>query len=133
MMKTSAGRAEAGRRVEAPRPTEWGKATDMAVAYIQSNLGARITLKDLEAQTGLNTFQIIRAFNRDLGMTPHAFLVNLRLQRGVELLIKGEPTAEVASEVGFVDQSHFAKHFKRRFGTSPRRFLTERFPLQASA
>ena len=93
--------------------------TSTAVAFLRSNLGCRITLRDLEEQTGSNSFRIIRAFQRDLGTTPHAFLIELRVTRATELLLQGEPAAEIASEVGFVDQSHLTRHFKRHVGTTP--------------
>jgi AraC-like DNA-binding protein len=97
--------------------------TKAAIAFIRSNFGRRITLRDLAAETGSNSFQIIRAFRRDLGTTPHAYLIELRVTRATELLLKGEPAAEIAWEVGFVDQSHLTRHFKRLCGKTPHRFL----------
>jgi AraC-like DNA-binding protein len=97
--------------------------TTMAIAFIRSNFSRRITLRDLEEETGSNSFRIIRAFRRDLGVTPHAYLIELRVTRATELLLEGEPAAEIASEVGFVDQSHLTRHFKRQCGKTPRRFL----------
>ncbi len=100
--------------------------TKAVVAFIGSNFNRRITLRDLEAETGSNSFRIIRAFRRDLGTTPHAYLIELRVARAAELLLEGEPAAEIASEVGFVDQSHLTRHFKRQCGKTPRRFLCDR-------
>jgi AraC-like DNA-binding protein len=97
--------------------------TTTAIAFIRSNFSRRITLRDLEEETGSNSFRIIRAFRRDLGTTPHAYLIELRVTRATELLLEGEPAAEIASEVGFVDQSHLTRHFKRQCGKTPRRFL----------
>ncbi len=97
--------------------------TTTAIAFIRSNFSRRITLRDLEQETGSNSFRIIRAFRRDLGTTPHAYLIELRVTRATELLLEGEPAAEIASEVGFVDQSHLTRHFKRQCGKTPRRFL----------
>jgi len=97
--------------------------TTAAIAFIRSNYGCRITLRVLEEQTGSNSFRIIRAFRRDLGITPHAYLIGLRVARAAELLLEGESAAEIASEVGFVDQSHMTRHFKRVCGKTPSRFL----------
>lgn len=99
--------------------------TSTAVAHIRKNLSKRVTLKDLGEITGRNPFQIIRAFHRDLGTTPHAFVIAERVERALAMLMQGESAAEVASEVGFVDQSHFTRHFKRRFGTTPKRFVSD--------
>jgi len=100
-----------------------GRITDVAVAFLRSNFDRRVTLRDLEIQTGSDSFQLIRAFRRDLGVTPHAFLIELRIAKAADLLLRGESPAEIAPEVGFVDQSHLTRHFKRAHGKTPRRFL----------
>jgi AraC-like DNA-binding protein len=99
--------------------------TTVAIAFIRSNYRGRITLRVLEEETGSNSFRIIRAFRRDLGITPHTFLIGLRVARAAELLLEGESAAEIASEVGFVDQSHMTRHFKRLCGKTPSRFLDD--------
>src|SRR3954468_12273122 len=103
--------------------SRWHGRPSAAIAFIRSNYGCRITLRILEEQTGSNSFRIIRAFRRDLGITPHAYLIGLRVARAAELLLEGESAAEIASEVGFVDQSHMTRHFKRVCGKTPSRFL----------
>ncbi|MFC4917408.1 AraC family transcriptional regulator [Bradyrhizobium sp. WYCCWR 13022] len=100
-----------------------GSITEVALAFIKKSPEIRITLRDLERQTGASIFQLIRAFRRDLGVTPHAYLIKRRVARGADLLLQGEPAAQVAYEVGFVDQSHFTKHFKRVHGVTPKRYV----------
>jgi len=109
------------------RPREGGGVDEIvanALDFIEANFCERITLRDLEAATGANAFKLIRGFRRKLGMTPYAFIIQRRIRRGTELLEQGEPAALVAAEVGFVDQSHFTRHFKRRHGLPPRRYLS---------
>jgi AraC-like DNA-binding protein len=48
----------------------------------------------------------------------------MRLTRARELLASGKPAAEVATEVGFFDQSHFIRHCKRRLGKTPKQLTS---------
>jgi transcriptional regulator GlxA family with amidase domain len=97
-----------------------------SLQHLHDNFAARVRLNDLAALTGRTPFQIIRAFRKELGITPHALLIRIRVERGTALLAQGEPIAGVAAEVGFVDQAHFTRHFKRMHATTPRRFLDSR-------
>ena len=104
---------------------------DKSTAYIRTNYDRSITLGELAAQTGCNSFQVIRAFRRMLGITPHSFLIEMRLERARELLALGQPAAEVATEVGFFDQSHLIRHFKRRLGRTPKQLVSRPFAVVA--
>ncbi|MFC7398209.1 helix-turn-helix domain-containing protein [Chelatococcus sp. GCM10030263] len=95
-----------------------------ALRHMAQNYAEPITLKDLAGLTKLSPYQIIRAFRRELGITPHAWLIRHRVTLGTRLLKRGESIATVAFEVGFVDQTHFTRHFKRLHGETPARFLT---------
>lgn len=96
------------------------------VEQLEQNYMAPLTLQDLSAQTGHSAYQIIRAFRRDLGTTPHAFMMQLRVERAAALLSKGESIVCAAAEAGFADQSHLTRHFKRVFGMTPGRFQRTR-------
>lgn len=67
----------------------------------------------------MSRFQFVRTFARRFGLPPHAFQVHLRVERGRELLRRGFGAAEVAMMVGFADQSHFTRHFRRIWGITP--------------
>lgn len=99
---------------------------DDCINYIKGNLNEKITLEDLAAVCGRDKFHVIRTFRRALGTTPHAYIVEARVFRAAQLLRSGEPAAEVAFEVGFVDQSHLIRYFKRHVGTTPKRFVYQR-------
>lgn len=90
------------------------------------NFGEQLTLRDIERSSGYSVYQIIRAFRRRLGTTPHAYLVRLRLHYAAEMLLQGDSIAGVAAEAGFSDQSHLTRHFKRAFGITPRQYLLDR-------
>ena len=92
------------------------------MTYIDANYAEPITLRDLNRLTPLTIFQIIRAFRRVAGTTPHAYLVTVRIDRAAASLSSGETIARAAAEAGFSDQSHFTRHFKKRYGKTPREF-----------
>jgi AraC-like DNA-binding protein len=81
-----------------------------------------VDLERLAAQTGLSRFQVLRAFKRRYGLPPHAYHLRVRIGLAQGLLRAGQPPASVAAEYGFVDQSHFSKHFKRLVGVTPARY-----------
>jgi transcriptional regulator GlxA family with amidase domain len=93
-----------------------------ALGHFMANYNASVTLSDLAALTQRTPFQLIRAFRRELGITPHAMLIRIRIQHAKALLARGEPIAGVAVDVGFVDQTHFGRHFKRVQNETPGRF-----------
>jgi AraC-like DNA-binding protein len=76
-------------------------------------------LDALAQEVGLSRFQLLRAFARELGMTPHAYLVQRRLALARSLLDAGEPIAEAALAAGFSDQSHLTRAFRRCLGFTP--------------
>lgn len=80
------------------------------------------SLDTLATMAGLSRFALCRAFRRAYGASPHAYLVDRRLARARLDLVAGIGAAEAAVAAGFVDQSHFTRALKRRFGMSPGRF-----------
>ncbi|KAF0804833.1 AraC family transcriptional regulator [Alcanivorax xiamenensis] len=78
-----------------------------------------IPLEDLAAANGLSRYQLIRRFRRHLGLTPHAYGLDQRIDRARALLRAGLAPAEVAQTLGFTDQSHFQRAFKERVAATP--------------
>lgn len=78
-----------------------------------------LSLDDFAAEAGLSRHHLIRAFRRELRMTPHAYLLNLRVQAARRRLRAGEAPAEVAAATGFCDQAHLTHAFKARLGVAP--------------
>jgi AraC-like DNA-binding protein len=83
-------------------------------------------LKDLARDAGLSRFQLIRAFLRHTGLTPHAYLMQRRALLSRSLLSTGLAPAEVAAACGYVDQSHMHREFRRRFGLTPGAYRSTR-------
>ncbi|HHY2117515.1 TPA: AraC family transcriptional regulator [Acinetobacter baumannii] len=81
-----------------------------------------ISLEELAQRVGLSRYTIIRLFKANVGLTPHAFQINLKINQAREQLKQGVPLAELAVNLGFSDQSHFHKAFKAHTGVTPRQF-----------
>jgi AraC family transcriptional regulator len=97
-----------------------GSALKRAIEYVEDNLAGELTLEVLARAAGMSPSRFSRAFKRATGRTPHRYVVERRVERARLLLERGGlPIAEVAREVGFYDQSHLNRHFKRVLGLTP--------------
>ncbi|MFT4117747.1 AraC family transcriptional regulator [Bradyrhizobium sp.] len=90
-----------------------------AVEFLRARACDNISLEDASAASGVGLFHLIRLFQKHLGLTPYAYLTQVRIARSRQLLKHGEPVAQVALDVGFADQAHFTKRFKQFTGTTP--------------
>ncbi len=91
--------------------------------FIHEHLAEEIPLGKLAALAGISAFHFSRMFKKSTGLAPHQYLIRCRVKRAKELLLAPNASiAEVATKVGFCDQSHLAVHFKRVFGVTPKSF-----------
>jgi AraC-like DNA-binding protein len=90
------------------------------IDYIEANLASDLQLAELSAMAGISRSHFARAFRNTVGMAPHAFVLQSRLARAVELLTpRTHSLKEVAARCGFADQAHLTRAFKSRFGHPP--------------
>ncbi len=88
--------------------------------YINSNLEQNIRLESLAEMAGLSIHHFARAFKQSVGMPPHCYVLQRRIEHAQQMLRNTElPLSEIALSAGFSDQSHLARHFRRITGTSP--------------
>lgn len=87
----------------------------MASQHAESGL----SLDEMGLWVDMTPFQLIGLFKRTAGLTPHAYLTQLRLKSAIRQLKVGAPIAEAALASGFYDQSALTRHFKRSFGITP--------------
>lgn len=85
-------------------------------------LADRLPIAAIAAQAGLRRESFTRRFTQRVGMPPHAYRLADRLNAARQRLREGAVLAELAAELGFADQSHLGRHFRRMFGTSPRAY-----------
>jgi AraC-like DNA-binding protein len=86
---------------------------------IEQRYAEPLRLGELAQIAELSRHHVIRAFRAEVGLTPHAYVVDVRVRRARELLGAGVPPAEVALRVGFADQAHLTRVFKARIGVAP--------------
>jgi AraC-like DNA-binding protein len=80
------------------------------------------------ARAGMSRETLTRRFRRATGLPPHAYRVACRLNEARRRLRLGEPIAGIAADLGFADQSHFGRWFKRAFGATPRSYQAGHAP-----
>ena len=80
------------------------------------------TLSELAALTQLNQHYLYRVFQRDVGLSPHSYQTSLRVHRVKDLLAAGVSIAQASLELGFTDQSHLTRVFKKYMTTTPGQF-----------
>ena len=91
-----------------------------AVDYMTSNIDSAINLADIAQATNRSSSHIARMFRIELGMPPHRYLINLRVEKARRLLEKTSMSiAEIAYECGFAHQEHLTRLFRRHCGTTP--------------
>jgi AraC-like DNA-binding protein len=93
-----------------------------AVELLRSRWDRTVTLTELAHEARLSRYELVRCFSAQVGLPPHAFQIDLRVNRARALLRDGEPPAVVAAACGFADQAHLTRTFKRSVGTTPRRY-----------
>lgn len=115
------GQAQSGNAASVGcRPTKpLSPAIRMARLCIEENFAETLSLEQLAALSNLSLHRFATAFREQVGMPPHRYQCHLRLEHAGRLLSQGVPPADAAIEVGFFDQSHLSRHFKRRFGVTP--------------
>lgn len=91
------------------------RARDYLHAHFHQNIG----LDELARACGVDRFRLSRAFKAAFGIAPHGYLIQLRLVRARRLLALGTAPADVASDLGFADQSHLGRWFRRANGLTP--------------
>lgn len=114
---------EAPPRLPAARPSRAMRAVH---EYIRAHYDEEIRLRTLASLAGVHEVYLVRSFRQSYGLTPHALQIELRLDAARRALLGGLSCAAAAALVGFHDQSHMTRHFKRNLGVTPGRFAAMR-------
>jgi AraC family transcriptional regulator len=109
-----------------------GRGRDGAIAdalryRLEADFSASLSLNDLATSAGISMFHMCRAFKRAVGTTIHQYQQEIRLRHALALLLETRlPLAQIALDVGFANQGHFANAFHRRFQATPSRVRLSR-------
>jgi AraC family transcriptional regulator len=88
--------------------------------YLHDNFSRDFSLESIAAAANLSKFYLERVFKKATGLSPHSYMLMLRVERAKQLLSSSpNPIVEIAMELGFSDQSHFTNVFKRMTGFTP--------------
>ena len=104
---------------ERPPVTGLRPSVRRAREFLLDHVGEDVTLDALADHARADKFHLCRAFSREVGLPPYAFLTQARIARARVLLRRGRPPSEVAGLVGFCDQSQMHRHFLRLVGCTP--------------
>jgi AraC-like DNA-binding protein len=91
---------------------------------IDTRFREKVTLRQASEAIHAHPAHLVRMFSREFGISPHQYLTGRRLDLARRLLLDGMPPSTAAVTVGFCDQSHLNRTFKRLLGTSPARFAS---------
>jgi AraC-like DNA-binding protein/mannose-6-phosphate isomerase-like protein (cupin superfamily) len=80
------------------------------------------SLRVLAERAGVSPFRVIRAFRAAMGVSPHHYLIQVRVERARRLLAEGIVPSMTALETGFTDQSHLTHHFRKHVGITPAKY-----------
>ena len=95
----------------------------MLTDYIQANLGNAVSLAELASVARMSQSQLVRAFRASTGYTPIDYLIRQRVKEARRLLASTNvPLSEIAVCLGFADQSHFTRRFRKATGATPAQF-----------
>jgi AraC family transcriptional regulator len=94
-----------------------------AIELMHDHCARELTLSEIAGAAYLSAFHFARFFKKVTGVTPHAYLASLRIERARRLLAETDlPIIEVGALVGYASQSHFTKVFREATGLTPRTF-----------
>ena len=94
-------------------------ALNRAKSYLHENHSAVVPLEVLAKIAHLSKYRLVHAFTRKFGLPPHAYQIHVRVERARQLLRQGVSGADMAMSLGFADQTHFIRHFKRIMQVTP--------------
>jgi AraC family chemosensory pili system transcriptional regulator ChpD len=100
-------------------------AVQRAEEYLRGRVTESVTLDELSGLTGVSKFFLLRAFQREYGLSPREYQMQLRLAQARTLIAGGLPLSRVAHDAGFADQSHLVRRFKGDLGMTPSEYARQ--------
>jgi AraC-like DNA-binding protein len=114
-----------GERGPEPAPVPSRELAERLRAFLDAHAFEPVTMSAAASELASGPTQLARAFSSVFGIAPHVYLVGRRLDAARDRILAGQPLADVAADVGFYDQAHLSRRFKRFLGTTPGHFGPE--------
>jgi len=96
-------------------------------------IGIIHSLEDLANEVGMSRYQVLRAFKKQYGLSPHAYLMDERIKRAKNMLKSGQALSDVALQLGFSDQAHFQRQFKKTLAVTPKFYQSHFMPNRSKS
>ena len=91
-----------------------------AISFIEKNYCYDISIEDIAAACGLDRSYFGKLFKREIGQSPQTFLITYRMIKATDMLLQTDlPISEIGQQVGYENQMHFSRAFKKYYGLSP--------------
>lgn len=91
-------------------------------AYIKENYMQLPNIESLASVINISPFYLLKYFKNEVGISPHAYINQLRINKAKEMINEGIPLLEITYELGFSDQAHFSKTFLKITGVNPKNY-----------
>ena len=105
-----------------PREDDVSRDLDVIKKEIIGNPELSLSIEQMSQKVNVSSYHMIRKFTDENGLTPHKFQMQCRIRKAQQLLRQGYKVIDVAQMVGFCDQSHLDRVFKKQVGISPEQF-----------
>ena len=102
---------------------------DKVLLYIKEHHTEHIIVKSLADELKTNVYTINRVFKKYFNITIYKLIINYRLYRSKTLLLDTDNISYISYELGFYDQSHFHKNFKKNFELTPKEYQNQQIKL----
>ena len=106
-----------------PGKSDISRELDIIKNAIIGNPEMELSIADMSQRVNISSYHLIRKFSSENGLTPHKFQMQCRIRKAQELLREGYRVIEVAQMVGFCDQSHMDRVFRKQLGISPEEYI----------
>jgi len=106
-----------------PQDDDIERDLDIIRNQIIGNPEVEINIAQMSEQVHVSKYHMIRKFSEENGLTPHKFQLQCRIRKAQELLTDGMKVVDVAATLGFCDQSHLCRVFKKQVGISPEEYI----------
>ncbi len=99
---------------------EYSRYIQHALLFMYNNINKSPSVKQISQEIGLCEGYFSHLFSAVMGVSPYAYMMMLRIEKAKELLLNTDRfISEISADVGWGDQSHFCRFFKKKVGMSP--------------